>query len=132
MLRAEDSGDSAISLVPPASPFEPSGRYRSTSMTILQVDNRSSSRSGLLGNDRDAAQEERKPALTIPALTDCHEAVVVLRPVPLQVIAHIEQRSVQHTSVNQQAGDKEAAIASVAIEERLDRLKLCVRYAAVN
>ncbi len=56
----------------------------------------------------DAAQEESQPALPVASKTDGHQAVVVLRPMELEVVAQIQERRTQNPAVHQQKRDEQS------------------------
>jgi hypothetical protein len=99
---------------------------------FAQADDGLGGGSGLLGGLGDATQEEAHPALPPAVLPYGAEAIVVLGPVALQVVAYVEERSVQDARVDELEGDEEPAHAPVAVQKRVDGLELGMHEAAVD
>ncbi len=79
-----------------------------------------------LGRLMQRSQEELDPSLRVTTKSDVDESYVVLGPMGLDVIADIEQGLVECLLVDEQKGDQQTSESSIAIEDRLDRLKLHV------
>lgn len=84
------------------------------------------------GGDCYAQEKEAQPSLPVTLVSDSHEAIVVFLSTMFQKGAQIEQWSVQHSLVNQQKGDQESTNPTIAIQKRMNRFELNVRYAAVD
>jgi hypothetical protein len=113
-------------------PFSPRPSSCRSAVLFAQADDGLGGGSGLLGGLGDATQEEAHPALPPAVLPYGAEAIVVLGPVALQVVAYVEERSVQDARVDELEGDEEPAHAPVTIQEGVDGLELRVHKAAVD
>src|SRR5579872_2216946 len=87
---------------------------------------------GLLRRVPHARQKKIKPGLPVALGPDSVQEIVVGYPVLLEEQAEIENRLTKHAGGAQQEGDQQPAEATVAVEERMDRLKLDVCEARLD
>ena len=76
-----------------------------------------------------ACQEEFEPLLECTVIPDGLQALIVALSMAFEIVRQVQHRLVQHLLLAEQEGDQQPADAAVAVEERVDRLKLRVREA---
>ncbi|WP_247480082.1 hypothetical protein [Bradyrhizobium sp. CW9] len=74
-----------------------------------------------------AFKEKQKPAMPIAGLADALEEFVVPLPVSLEIEAEIKLWLLERARFAEQEGDEQAAKATSAVQEGMDRFKLDVR-----
>jgi hypothetical protein len=79
------------------------------------------------GRDPNSFQEERQPGFPVAVPANVVKQVVVLGSMLLEKETEIQERFTKYAGVAQQQRDEKPSDTSVAIEERMDRLKLHVR-----
>ena len=81
---------------------------------------------GLVGDARNAAQEEIRPPLPVPIGAHGAQAAVILVAMSLEEEAQIQERLREELPVLQKQRDQQPADAAVAVEVRVDGLELNV------
>ncbi|MET4447577.1 hypothetical protein ABIB75_005878 [Bradyrhizobium sp. GM2.2] len=74
-----------------------------------------------------AFKEKQNPAMPIAGLADALEEFVVPLPVSLEIEAEIKLWLLERARFAEQEGDEQAAKATSAVQEGMDRFKLDVR-----
>ena len=77
-------------------------------------------------------EKELNPPFPVTVVANGHEPVVILLPMGLEVVAQVQEWPIEHAAFAKQQRDEEAPDTSVAVEERMNRLELCVREGAVD
>lgn len=79
-----------------------------------------------------APKKELEPPFPVSLLADGSEPIIVFRTIPLQVIADVEERSVENFSMTEKERDKQPSNTPIAIEKGMNRLELCMSQSTLD